>query len=283
MPASPSSSAQAARGAVAQRLRDLRKEAGLTVVELAAACGWHHSKTSRIENALTGPSAKDIRAWCAAVGQEDQASDLIVQSFTAESMYRQWRDQVRSGLRHLQESRAKAFRTTELFRIYSSSLVPGLLQTEGYAAAVLGISAHVNGLPVDDSAEAAQARVERSRLIHEPGHRVVAVIEEAVLRYQVADADAMAAQLGYLLTAGALPAVSLGIIPMATRRAHWPEETFHLYDDRLVSVELVSAEVSVTQPGEIAQYARAFERLRAMAVHGAEARRLILRAIEQLH
>lgn len=127
----------------------------------------------------------------------------------------------------------ESFRTTELFRIYSSSLVPGLLQTEGYAAAVLGISAHVNGLPVGDSAEAAQARVERSRLIHEPGHRVVAVIEEAVLRYQVADADAMAAQLGYLLTAGALPAVSLGIIPMATRRAHWPEETFHLYDERL--------------------------------------------------
>jgi hypothetical protein len=91
------------------------------------------------------------------------------------------------------------------------------------------------------------------------------------------------AQLGYLLTAGALPAVSLGVIPMAARRSHWPEETFHIYDDRLVSVELVSAEVNVTQPGEITQYLTTFERLRSMAVYGAEARTLILKAIEALH
>ncbi|MBI0378477.1 helix-turn-helix transcriptional regulator, partial [Streptomyces albiflaviniger] len=119
MPASPSSSAQAAREAVAQRLRDLRKEAGLTVVQLAAACGWHYSKTSRIENALTGPSATDIRRWCAAAHAEDQAQGLVVQSINAETMYRQWRDQVRAGLRHIQESRLKAFQETEVFRMYS--------------------------------------------------------------------------------------------------------------------------------------------------------------------
>lgn len=283
MPVSPSSSAQAAREAVAHRLRDLRKEAGLTVVQLAAACGWHYSKTSRIENALTGPSATDIRGWCAATGAEGQARDLVVQSINAESMYRQWRDQVRAGLRYIQESRVEAFRATESFRLYSSSLVPGLLQTDGYALAVLGIAAGIHDLATDDSAEAARARIERSRIVHEQGHRFVVVIEEPVLYCQVADPDAMAAQLGYLLTAGALPAVSLGIIPMAARRSHWPEETFHVYDDQLVSVELVSAEVNVTQPGEIAQYLDTFERLRSMAVYGADARALIVKAIDVLH
>lgn len=283
MPVSPSSSAQAAREAVARRLRDIRKEAGLTVVQLAAECGWHYSKTSRIENALTGPSANDIRAWCEAGRAGDQAQDLVVQSLSAESMYRQWRHQVRAGLRHIQDSRIRGYRDTELFRLYSCGLVPGLLQTEGYAAAVLGIAADVHDLPVDDSAEAAHARVERSRIIHAQGHRFIVVIEEAVLYCRVADADAMAAQLGYLLTAGALPAVSLGIIPMTIRRTHWPEETFHIYDDRLASVELVSAEVSVTQPGEVAQYLKTFERLRGMAVYGADARALILKAIEALN
>lgn len=283
MPTSPSSSAQAAREAVARRLRDLRKEAGLTVVQLAAACGWHYSKTSRIENAVTAPSANDIRRWCGATGAQDQAQDLVVQSLNAESMYRQWRDQVRAGLHHIQQSRVRFFNNTELFRMYSSSLVPGLLQTEGYAAAVLRIAADVHGLPMDDSIEAARARIERSRIVHEPGHRFVVVIEEGVLYYQVADADGMAAQLGYLLTAGALPSVSLGIIPMKGRRRHWPEETFHVFDDQLVSVELVSAEVTVTQPGEVAQYLDTFERLRSMAVYGADARALILQAIEALH
>ncbi|MFP3992232.1 helix-turn-helix transcriptional regulator [Streptomyces sp. E11-3] len=283
MPISPSSSAQAAREVVAFRLRDLRKGAGLTVTELANQCGWHHAKTSRIENARTAPSATDIRLWCVASRAEDQAQDLIAQSLHAESMYTEWRHQVRSGLKQLQDSAVQFFHETQLFRVYSSSLVPGLLQTEGYAAAVLGMSARFRDLPVDDSADAARARVERSRVIHEPGHRFVLLVEEAALRYKIGDADAMAAQLGYLLTAGALPQVSLGIIPMAaTGRTQWPRETFHIYDDILVSVELVSARVRITQPSEIALYLKAFEELRSMAVYGAEARDLIVKAIDAL-
>ncbi|ARX85554.1 MULTISPECIES: helix-turn-helix domain-containing protein [Streptomyces] len=283
MSVSPSASAQAAREAVAGRLRDLRKEAGLTIVELARQCRWHYSKTSRIENALTGPTAKDIHRWCEATNSVDQAQGLIVQSLNAESIYREWRNQVRNGLKQLQDSLAHFYRETELFRVYSSTLVPGLLQTEGYAAAVLRTAARFRELPVDDSAEAAQARVERSRIIHERGHRFMILVEESVLHYQMADADAMAAQLGFLLTASALPAVSLGVIPKSTReRTLWPEETFSVYDDKLVSVELVSAEVNVTQPSEIVLYVKAFEQLRGMAVYGAEARALILKAVEAL-
>ncbi|MGA5076267.1 helix-turn-helix domain-containing protein [Streptomyces griseoincarnatus] len=284
MPVSPSSSAQAAREAVAKRLRALRVEAGLTIGELATACGWHHSKTSRIENAVTAPSARDIRRWCTAVAAPRQAEDLIVQSVHAETMYREWRDQTRRGLAELQNGRASLYQSTDLFRIYSSTLVPGLLQTEGYAAAVLRIAAR-EGLAVDDSAEAARARVDRSRILHEGGgRRFVFVVEETVLHHRLGDTDAMAAQLGHLLSAGALPAVSLGIIPMAaTDRTQWPRETFHLFDEALVSVELVSAQVNVVQPSEVAQYARTFEQLRSMAVYGGGARELILRAIATLH
>ncbi|MBL1114432.1 helix-turn-helix transcriptional regulator [Streptomyces sp. 110] len=284
MPVSPSSSAQAAREAVAGRLRDLRKEAGLTITELASRCGWHHSKTSRIENAITGPTANDIRQWCAAIGAQSQAQDIIVQSVNAESMYREWRHQIRRGLTKLQENTGKLFRTTNHFRVYSSTLVPGLLQTEGYATSVLSATARFRELPADDSTEAARARVDRSRVIHDPGRRFALLIEESVLRCQIADIDAMAAQLGYLLTAGAIPTVSLGIIPAAARlRSQWPRETFHVYDDKLVSVEMVSARVRINQPSEVALYVKAFEQLRGMAVYGAEARALILKAIEALH
>ncbi|MEV5611511.1 helix-turn-helix transcriptional regulator [Streptomyces sp. NPDC052225] len=282
MPASPSSSAQAAREAVARQLHGLRKEAGLTVVQLAEACGWHYSKTSRIENALTGPSVPDIRRWCKATGAEGQVQELVAQSIHAESMYRQWRDQVRAGLRHVQDSRVQMFRAARLHRLYSATLVPGLLQAEGYVHAVLGIASAVHGLPPEDIADAARARMDRSRIVTEPGRRFVVVVEESVLYHQIADVDVMGAQLGYLLTAGVLPAVSLGIIPMGERRSHWPEETFHMYDSDRVTVELVSAEVTVTQPAEVAQYAAAFDRLRSMAVYGADARSLITRAIDAL-
>ncbi|MEV7870378.1 DUF5753 domain-containing protein [Streptomyces sp. NPDC088124] len=244
---------------------------------------WHHAKTSRVENARTAPSAKDIRLWCRACQADDHAEGLIAQSLNAESLYVEWRERMRGGLERLQNRSAQLFRDTRLFRVYSSTLVPGLLQTEGYAATVLRFDAAFRELPVDDSAAAARTRVERSRVLHEPGHRCVLVVEATVLRYRIGDADAMAVQLGYLLTAGALPSVSFGIIPAAARRQkQWPRETFHVYDDTLVSVELASARIRITQPSEITLYLKAFEELRAMAVYGPAARALVVEAIEAL-
>ncbi|CAL9595680.1 helix-turn-helix domain-containing protein [Streptomyces sp. enrichment culture] len=283
MATSPSSSAQAARDRVARRLRDLRADAGLTGSELAQRCGWTHPKTSRLENGRTPPTPDDIRRWCTACDAEDQAEDILAQSRDAESAYVEWRRTVRAGLKRLQDSYVDLYRSTQLFRIYSPTLVPGLLQTEGYARGILTGVAELMDIP-NDADQAAAARTERSKIVHEPGHRFVMVVEESVLYHQMGDADAMAAQLGYLLTAGALPSVSLGVIPHATRqRGLWPQEPFHVYDDRLVSVELMTARVRVTQPSEVALYLKAFEHLRGMAVYGADARALVLRAIEALH
>ncbi|MGW1623026.1 transcriptional regulator, partial [Streptomyces sp. NPDC002172] len=67
-----------------------------------------------------------------------------------------------------------------------------------------------------------------------------------------------------------------------SERPMWPQEVFHVYDESLVSVELLAARVQVTQPSEIAMYIRAFEELRSMAVYGAEARALVLKAIDAL-
>lgn len=217
------------------------------------------------------------------VSPADQAGDLITESLDTEPTYSEWLHQVRNGLKQLQDSYVEFFHKTQLFRIYSSTLVPGLLQTEGYAAALLSTIADFREIP-NDGAEAAAARVERSRVIHEQGHRFVLLVEDAALRHQLGDGDAMAAQLDYLLTAGALPSVSLGVIPMATpQRRLWPQETFHIYDDTLVSVELLSAQVNITQPSEVALYLKAFEELRTMAVYGQAARALIVKAIDALN
>lgn len=67
-----SSSIQQARAALGTRLREMRKDSGLTARELAARAGWHESKCSRIENGHTGPSDDDLRVWalhCGAGGR----------------------------------------------------------------------------------------------------------------------------------------------------------------------------------------------------------------------
>ncbi|MET9347706.1 helix-turn-helix domain-containing protein [Streptomyces termitum] len=281
MPVIPASSAQSAREGVARQLRELREDAGLTIVQLAKACGWSHSKVSRIGNSKTPPSTSDIIAWCRACGADDRSRDLVALSRAAETMYQEWRRRALSGLRQLQNSYDTLFQATRLFRVYSPTLVPGLLQTEGYIRALLSDNARLLDVP-DDSADAAAARVERSQIIHRPGRRFSIVIEESALHYQYGSSDDMAAQLGHLLTAGALPAVSLGIIPTHGARRIGPQEIFHIYDDTLVAIELLSAEVNLTQPSDVARYEAAFEDLRSMAVYGAAARALIVNAIEAL-
>ncbi|WP_406138652.1 helix-turn-helix domain-containing protein [Streptomyces sp. NBC_01089] len=281
MPGSPSSSVQAARKAVAERLREIRRDAGLSSKAVADASGWYKSKVSRLENAVTSPSDEDIRAWCRACGADGMAGDLIAASRTADSMYVEWRRLQRTGLRRLQESYVPLFERTRVFRIYCSNVVPGLLQTDGYARALLGSIAAFREAP-DDVSDAVTARLERSRVIREGNHRFALLVEESVLRHRVGDAAAMAGQLGYLLSVMALPSVSLGVIPFASERRMWMIETFSIYDQTQAQIELLTAQVNVTAPSEVSQYLKAFGELSKVAVHGAAARALITNAIDSL-
>jgi transcriptional regulator with XRE-family HTH domain len=262
-------------------LRDIRRDAGLSGREVAARTGWQPSKVSRLQSATTPPSDDDIRAWCLACDAEDRIPDLLAANRTADSMYLEWRRVQRTGLRRLQESRVPLYEGTRTFRVYSSTVMPGFLQTYEYAAALLRNVARVHGTP-DDVSDAATARVERSRIIREGDHRFAIVMEESVLRHVVGDAATMAGQLGYLLSVMALPSVSVGVVPAGRTRDMWTLETFTLFDDKRVHVELLTAAVTVTTPGEIAQYGHAFEEMAAMATYGAGARALISAAIDSL-
>ncbi len=281
MPTSPSSSAQAARKALADRLGEIRRDAELTGRELAVRAGWSVAKSSRIENALTAPSNDDIRAWCRACGAQEQAADLIAAKHSYDSMYVEWRRKQRTGLRRLQEETVPLFERTRHFRVYCSNLVPGLFQTTGYATALLTSITRFRGIP-NDVPEAVAARVARSRVIRRGEHRFAVLIEEEVLYFRIGDEEVMAEQLGYLLSVMALPSVSLGIIPRAVDRPMWPVETFMVYDDQLAAVELLSADVTVSTPSEVSVYVKAFGELAELAVHGAAARALISEALADL-
>jgi len=279
MAVSPSSSVQRARQDLADRLRDIRLDAGLTARALSSAAGWHEAKTSRIESAKQAPSEADIQTWCRVCGADTQAIDLIAASRAADSMYTEWRRLNRTGLRHVQEARRPLYERTRLFRVYSSSVIPGFLQTPAYANALLSAITVFRGTP-DDVDDAVAARMNRNRILTAGDHHFTIVLEESVLRYQVGNTEVMAGQLGHLLGLMSLPSVSLGVIPFsASQRPMWTLETFTVFDDARVHVELLSAQVTVTAPGEVTMYLRALDRLTELAVHGPEARELITAAI----
>ena len=281
MTASPSSSAQGAREALAVRLQHLRKDAGLTGRELSARCGWHPAKTTRIQKGEAPPSDADIRTWCAACGADDQAGDLIATARAVDSMYLEWRRLHQGGMRRVQEDFYALYERTRVCRAYLSNVPPGFFQTPGFATALMQQITDFQGTP-DDVCEAVAARVARSRFLYQGGHRFVVLMEESVLRYRTADPEAMKGQLHHLLTVMPLPSVSLGIIPFTAQRTVWPLEAFYLHDDVQAVVETLTAEINVRQPRELADYAKAFTALSQMAVHGDAARALIRAALDTL-
>lgn len=279
---SPSSSVQAARQALADRLREIRVDAGLTATALASAAGWDRTKISKIEHATRAPSADDIRRWCAVCSAEEHTADLVASLRSVEGAYVEWRRLQRAGLRRVQESWVPLYERTRHFRVYCSQVVPGLLQTPAYAGALLSAIAGFHGTP-DDVEDAVAARMARSNVVRGGDHRFAVLVEESVLRYQVGGAETMAGQLRHLLDVMALPSVSLGVIPFEHGgRRMWTLEGFNVFDSDQVSVELLSASVTVTSPGEIDLYVKAFAELSAMAVFGAAARDLITAAVVAL-
>ncbi|GAA2634797.1 helix-turn-helix transcriptional regulator [Actinomadura fulvescens] len=278
----PSSSIQRAREALASRLRELRLDSGLSARELAAACGWHESKCSRIQSGKQALTDSDIAAWSAACGAGEQTvAELITINRQLDSAYVEWQRMQRGGLKRLQEAVLPLWEQTETFRIYEPGVVPGFFQTQGYASALLDRIAEFFSIP-GDGEEAAMARLERQRLLYSGVHRFGVVIEEAVLRARIGGPEIMAGQLGHLLDVMALPSVSLSIVPFTADRSIWPVEGFWILDDEQVVIETVSAKITVEQAGELDLYRRTFAELSAMAVTGAEARRLITTAIATL-
>ncbi|MFF1561752.1 Scr1 family TA system antitoxin-like transcriptional regulator [Streptomyces sp. NPDC058279] len=102
---------------------------------------------------------------------------------------------------------------TRRFRVYCNHVIPGLLQTQDYATAVIAAYGTFHALADTDATSAARARLERSKVLARPGRTFAFVLEERTLRPGVADAAATAGQLERLLTVMALPQVSLGIVP----------------------------------------------------------------------
>jgi transcriptional regulator with XRE-family HTH domain len=265
---------QQARQALGVRLREIRKDARLTERALAAVCGFHFTKVSKLEHGRQTPSDADLEKWCGACGAEGQLADLIATTRATESMYMEWRRSLRAGMKRNQQSRTALYERTTLFRIYECGIVPGLFQTAAYATAVIAAAIDLNNIP-NDVDEAVAARLERQHLLYSGDRRFVVVLEEQALRTRVGDAETMRAQLDRLLSLGTLHRVSLGIIPAMAARTVWTSAGFWIFDAGTVHAEVPSAELTITARSDIAMFEKRFARLQNAAVYGAQMRALV--------
>jgi transcriptional regulator with XRE-family HTH domain len=277
-----SSAARQAQEELGARLRELRKDAGLSGRALAAVTGQHFTRVSKIEHGVQSPSDSDIRTWCHVCGADDQVPDLIATVRSVESAYLEFRRQAKAGMRRvLGPHTVPLYERTSLFRVYEHNVIPGLFQTADYAAAMLSFWIRFLSTPNDLDAAVA-ARMERQRVIYQRSKHFDVVVEEQALRTWFGTAEIQAGQLDRLLAVMSLPNVSMGIIPMMTERTGVGSAGFWIFDDSLVALEIPTASIEATRPQEIELYARMFEYLRSSAVLGKPARALIVKALKEI-
>ena len=282
MSGSPSSSAQRAKKELGIRMREVRRDAGLTARDVATRTGQHYTRVSKIENGKQLPTDKDIRAWCAACKAEDQVPDLIATARAVESAYVEFRRQARAGLKRVVGPHTlERYLTTSTFRIFEHNAIPGLFQTVAYCESMVSFWIEFMNIP-NDLRQAVDARMARKEVLTWRGKKFQVVLEEQALRTWFGSAEVQYGQLAHLLEVTTLPAVSVSIIPLMTYRYGVASAPFWIFDDALVALETPSAAIEVTRPEEIKQYSLMFEHLYAAAVHGDEARNLVEKALADL-
>ena len=266
------------REVLGHRLRDLRRDAGLTGVQLAERTGWHSSKVSKIEYGKQTPSEDDIRTWCQHTNADDQVPDLIATVRHVEAMYMESRRTLGTGTKRRQRAVQDLEAQTRLMRWYEPMLIPGILHTAGYAEAVMRRVIDFYQVP-DDLEAGVATRMQRQQILYRGDHQFHFIIAQQALATTVGDTDVMIGQLDRLLAVMSLPRVILGIVPTGADYLV-PTNQFILYDNRVVYVETISAELAITPPREITLYTAAFDALNHQALYGAPARGLITDALD---
>jgi len=268
-----------AREALGAHLRQLRRNANLTGRELAAMCGWLPSKVSKIENGKQTPSPADLQSWTEATGHPEANEPLRAELAALESFYRDWRRQLKAGMRFRQVESLALEACTRHLRVWEPNYIPGLLQTAEYARIRLEQGAKLYGAPNDLEAAVA-VRMERQRVLQLPTKRFDFLIAEGALRDgNAASRVVMAGQLDRLMVATTQATVNVGVVPSA---ALWPfhaDNGFWIYDADAVIIETLTAELRLTHTDEITVYTRVHNALAEVAVYGAAARAAIASAL----
>jgi transcriptional regulator with XRE-family HTH domain len=246
-------------------LRVLRIARGLTIEEVSAQLLCSASKVSRMETGH-GVALRDIRDLCDLYGVIDEEERGRLTELALQGKQQGWWQayDLNYGTYIGLEAEAASIHD------FQSTLIPGLLQTEAYARAVLE-RGNVNPAP-EWVQKYVDARITRQEILAQ-GHRLRfhSIVDEAALRRECGGREVMREQLERLAEAAELPRVTVQVLPFAIGAHPAAEDCFSILGfagslPDIVYVEGTSA---------IERFREAFAFLQDLALDSAESYALI--------
>ena len=246
-------------------LRRLREARGISAREAAGFIRASESKISRIElgrNAIREIDVLDLLTKYD-VGAEEREQLLTL----AELANRPgWWQKYNDILPEWFQAYVGMEEAARSIRVYEPQFIPGLLQTEEYAAAVIALG----DFSIEDGERHVMLRRERQRRFREGKLKLWVILDEAALRRPVAGPEVQIEQLCYLRKQCSTPALTLQVIPYGMGGYAAPSGFSILrFADRdlpdVVYVENLTSALYLDKQAEVDRYLLAMERLSIVA------------------
>lgn len=254
-------------------LKRARQASGRTQEQVAAEMDWSLSKLLRIEAASSGIGANELKGLLSLyeVTDPERVNSLLALARVARerSWWSAYRDVAPKSLLQLIEYESAA----RVIRQFETMFIPGILQIEDYARAV--IQNYYGERPGSDRVRAlAELRVWREELFDSDNPpSFLFMVDEAAVRRLVGGSPVMRRQLRRLIEVADKPNITVEFIPFSAGLhpgMNGPFEIIEFADpaeNDIVYLESPRGDIFSNDPEETLRYREAFEELGRSSLH----------------
>jgi transcriptional regulator with XRE-family HTH domain len=259
------------------QLRRLRESRGISAQDAASAIRGSESKISRIELGRNSVREVDIADLLNLYGITDTAEREQLLTLASQANQQGWWHRYQDVLPNWFQSYIGLEDSAESIRSFDTQFVPGLLQTEDYALAVIQLGAFSQA----ETDRLLYLRKERQRRFASGSLRLLAVIDEVALRRPIGSVGLMRAQLEHLLEITVRPGLTIQVTPFLTGASYAAPSSFSILsfatDDLpdVVYVEQLTSAMYLDKRADVDRYAEAMDQIRTTSYTPEQTKELI--------
>lgn len=198
---------------VGAQLRRLREAKGITREDAGYVIRGSGSKISRLELGRVSFKERDVADLLSYYGVEDDEQRDALLALARDANNPGWWHDYDDVMASWFVTYVGLEEAASMIRSYEVQFVPGLLQTEDYARAV--VVAGRPDLTADEVERRVNLRMQRQRLLRreESPAQLWVVVDEAALRRPIGGSKVMRGQIQYLLEAATRPNITIQVMP----------------------------------------------------------------------
>jgi transcriptional regulator with XRE-family HTH domain len=272
---------------LAGELRGLREQAELTHKVVAERTSINAATLYRIETAKVRPQKRTLIAMLDAYGVDDPGKRAELIELSKQAAQPGWLQVYELELPEPYTAYISFESEARSVRNYESLFIPGLLQTEPYARAV--ITAVLPTANTEEVEHRVEARMQRQAVLtKQQPLQLWAIVDEAALHRVVGGPAVMAGQLRRIIEAAAAANVVVQVVPYAVGAHAGMPGSFAIMDFHdqadpdLVYIDSMAGDLFLEREPEIRRHTVAFEHLRAAALNPADSLRLVSACAEAI-